>query len=121
MAIYRPDQTLDEMIASLGELSASDREDILDQLDDGTRLRVSRLLAGRFDKETTLDPEALISPWLAERITSGHGMTHRAHDTLISCAGHRATAPLIPSRNAKAGPSLFARLTSTFRGAGEAS
>ena len=102
----RHDNPLRRAVVDLALLPAADIEAVLSALPDGQRTRIEAMLAG-------LGPQAAarhehLSPWLAERVASGKGMTQHAARILAQCAAERAgkPAPAVPART----PSLLDRL-----------
>ena len=80
----RRDQALRHAVMDLALLPASDIDVILSALPEDQRAKVEAMLAG-----ITIAPFGRhegLSPWLAERVASGAGMTSHATHILAQCA-----------------------------------
>ncbi len=120
MPADRSDSELAEMIAELARVAPADRDAILGQLDERLGARAWKLLSAHAVAQPGQVGDEYLSEWLAERARTGRDMTMFAQEALMACIRDFRDSHM-PRPAKQAGPSLFARMGSSWRPGGRRS
>ncbi len=105
-----PDRALRLAVAELAAQPRSDIDAVLEALPEAYSRRIAGLLTS-VRSDTTSSSFAYLSPWLAERVQTGKGMTEHAAEVLLACAKRTMPTAAAEIHN----PSLLGRIAAMFR------